>query len=336
MDNNIILRELLEIYINHFASLLDSEQFSTDSLAYQAIINPQQYRNILIPIPFYALYGMLAINSLHIINIDLTKLSTEKQFIKSTKSCLRELNYKNIKEHDRGNKISNAYVKYYYKDESEISNHIRRSGIIGLSGLFIISLIENIIITFYKNLKFIDETGKEHDKTKGPLKDFVESLRIFESKATIQSTSYKVPIEVTIYIDKKNVPDWERIKNYCPKRRVEINKLANIHLKKEKASVKDYPIIKSNTIKSKIIDKIGEDIHLSEYMKLMLHVIKELNITEKNQPSKDDLVDKLKENQTEYNITSLSDNIINSMVTIIREEKSQKGGNKKLSKVSKG
>ena len=65
------------------------------------------------------------------------------------------------------------------------------------------------------------------------------------------------------------------------------------------------------------------NVHLSPYLKLMVAISKKMNITPDHQPKKEELIAVLKEKWTGPD--KLSENLVNSMATLLREPDSQRG-----------
>jgi hypothetical protein len=72
----------------------------------------------------------------------------------------------------------------------------------------------------------------------------------------------------------------------------------------------------------------GVDVHLSPYLKLMLSVAAQLQITPDNQPKKEELIEVLRSKWT--GSQKLSANLVDAMSTLIREPESQLGRARKI------
>jgi hypothetical protein len=74
--------------------------------------------------------------------------------------------------------------------------------------------------------------------------------------------------------------------------------------------------------------------HYSPYMRLMMEVVHDLKIGPDNQPKAEELSREFKQRWEKYGHGELSEHLAMSMVTLVREYESRRGGNKKQKKPS--
>ena len=327
----ITLKEVVDIYINHFASLMGSNAFSTNSLAYEIIANPRLYsylpmdfivdiepetnREITSHYPLFCCLDYWTPVCPYFFVQDATYFVSEEESLERMKMHFDKINGRC----DHGEK--NNYSKQTIK-----------TGVYSYAGQSIVKIIHNIIQHYHEDLRFISESGiLEKIKIDQELIDLKlerGSIDIFNSELEIKNKKIKV------FIYEKDIPILGNIKNYCQKRKAKINELVNIHLKEVKISVANNPLANASDMTDAALegDIVDIGVHLSPFMKLAHYVINKMNINHENQPSKVDIEEELKGHANKFAINNLTPHLASNIATIIREIDSQKGGNKKQTK----
>ncbi len=83
------------------------------------------------------------------------------------------------------------------------------------------------------------------------------------------------------------------------------------------------------TIKEPVAPSLGDGVHMTQFMKLMTRVSKDLKITAENQPKVEVVKSKIRERWKDYCSGDPTNRKVNPMATFIRDEESQAGKAKK-------